>query len=163
MDKTEAAQALGVSVRTVERLASNGRLKKGRGLRDGRPVVAFDSQEVSRLRAELEQGAPPPKSKAGSEASSHRNDYVGFRLDRVYLRQLEERGSRAGMSRGEYARHLIVQSLEDDREQKFIGEVRRLREGVADVFFTFLTRHSGVDSEDAKAFIAETILKEEPS
>lgn len=54
MNKTDAAQALGVSVRAVERYAAAGRLpsRYERG-KTGR-VLAFDDADVQRLKEELE-------------------------------------------------------------------------------------------------------------
>ena len=59
MEKQEAAEYLGVSTRTLERLTASGRIKKGRALRKTRPVAVYDDMDLERLKSELESGRPP--------------------------------------------------------------------------------------------------------
>jgi excisionase family DNA binding protein len=54
MNKSEAAEYLGVSVRAVERYASSGKLASHYERGKTGKVLAFDPEEVTRFRAELE-------------------------------------------------------------------------------------------------------------
>lgn len=157
MERKAAAEFLGVSVSTLDRIASQGRLKRGRAKGKTRPRTVFDDQELAVVKKELSRAQPtaPPVEAAPPKP----RDTVGFRLDPHYAQRLAEEGGRHGMSAGEYARKLVIQGLEDGRADLFRGEVRALREGLADAFHAFLTLKCDVDGEEATEFVNDTILR----
>ena len=157
MERKEAAEFLGVSLRTLDRLGAEGRLRKGKALRKTRPVVVFDAVELTELKAEL--SANIAGRKVFRRLNTPPNDTVGFRLDAHYLSRLAERGKASGQSPGECARTLVIRALEDTKPEEFTKEVQRLREGLADTFFSFLTMKCDVSEEEAKQFVRETILR----
>lgn len=158
MDRKEAAQLLGVSVRTLDRLVAGGRLTKRRSLRKTRPIVTFSREEVEKLRAELQFDARTSSELKGSLAPP--KDTVAFRIDPFYLSRLQSEGQLIGLSAGEYARRLVIQVLEDDRVDEYRREVRLLREGLAATFFLLLTKKLGATPAEAQRLVAEAILKD---
>lgn len=156
MDRRKAAEYLGVSVRTLERLAADGRIAKGRVLRKTRPAIDFSEDDLKRLKEELTQEQPRHNA-----ADFKQTDTVAFRLDPLYVRRLTKLAEAEEMSPGEYARHLVVQSIEKGSEDRFADEVRRLREGLADTFHAFLTSQCGTSEEKATEFVMNTILRDE--
>ncbi len=157
MEKQQAAEFLGVSIRTLERFAAKGRLTKGRARKKTRPVVVFDQAQLEGLKAELEAERPADVMRRHSQEKP--KDAIGFRLDPFYVHKLTEEGAKQGMSAAEYARRLVIQALEDTRIDQFRDEVHALREGLADTFFAFLTMQCGVTEDKALQFVKDTILK----
>lgn len=157
MDRKEAARFLGVSLRTLDRIAATGRLTKGRALRKFKQIVVYRREELENLKAELQNHShvntavlafkPLPK------------DTVAFRIDPYYLQVLADRAGRAGRSPGEHARHLVIQSLERENSAEILEEVQMLRESLGATFYAFLTLKLGVSADDARRFVAQTILK----
>jgi len=156
MTKTEAAERLGVSQRTLERLCAKGKLKKGTIPGKTRPVVDFLEEEVERLRHELGREAETLSAFRQAPSGS-----IGFRLDAFYVRRLTQKADEHGLSPGEYARLALIRDLEGDAAQRpHQDEVRALREALADTFFAFLTLKCGSTAEEAGAFVRDTILRE---
>lgn len=155
MERKEAAEFLGISLRTLDRLGSEGRLKKGRALRKTRPVVVFDLDELKALKAELERQATAPKSYRRAEDAP--KDTVAFRIDPHYLARLSTEGKAQGLSAGEYARRLVIRALEDTRTEEFRDEVKRLRGALGHTFYTLLVMKFGVSEREAEEFVASTI------
>lgn len=155
IERREAAEFLGVSVSTLDRLASQGRLTRGRARRKTRPVTTFDESELKALKAELEIAKPSDVLK--QRPTEKTPDTIGFRLDAYYVARLKAEGEARGMSAGEFARSLVIQSLENGREEKFANEVRLLREGLAHTFYTLLVMKFGVSEEEAREFVNTTI------
>ena len=148
MEKAEAAEFLGVSVRTLERLAAAGRLKKGRALRKTRPVVTYEQTDLERLRDELERGRPAEVFRRLN--TSKPTSAIGFRLDPFYVKQLEQEGAKHGMSAGEYARRLVIRGMEGQTAE---GDIRELRETLADMFYVILVTRLGSSEAEAAEII----------
>lgn len=157
MDRRQAAEFLGVSLRTLDRLVSKGRLSKGKALLKTRPIVVFRQEELTALKEELGKqkasasqfcGVFPPK------------ETVAFRIDPHYLGRLTSQAKPLGLSPGEYARQLVIQALEKEPSEKFSHEVRRLREALAAVFYALLTTRLGSSPTEARRLVDEAILKE---
>jgi len=151
MERHQAAEYLGVSVSTVDRLAAQGRLTKGRARRKTRPVTVFDESQVAELKKEIE--ASRQVKTTPSLKPPRKGDAIGFRLDPFYIERLMEAGKEAGQSPGEYARSLVIEALENDREERFRTEIKRLRENLAEVFYLIL-----VNKMDSKRDQAEAII-----
>jgi len=115
MERTAAAEFLGVSVSTLDRFASQGRLTRGRARRKTRPVTIFDEVELARLKAEIAQSGKALRASLPEPPKAQ--DAVGFRLDPYYVNRLKEEGAANGMSAGEYARKLVIQGLETSRPE----------------------------------------------
>lgn len=155
MERKEASEFLGVSLRTLDRLAAEGRLRKGRGLKKTRPVVLFDRAELESLKAEL--GGDRAERKVFRRLNMDVKDSVGFRLDPHYIRRLSERAAALGLSPGEMARKLVIESLEDTRVEQFKEEVSMLREGLAHAFYALLVMKLGVAEGEAEEFVNANI------
>lgn len=152
VERVEAAEFLGVSVSTLDRFASQGRLTRGRARRKTRPVTTFDEGELSRLKAELAESGRAIRQAAPEPVKAQ--DAVGFRLDPSYVERLKCEGAKRGMSAGEYARRLVVRSLEDDGEERLQGELRALRENLAEMFYLVLVTKLGASEKDASDVVA---------
>jgi len=144
MEKQEAAEYLGVSVRTLERLAASGRLTKGRAKGKTSPLVVFDKSELEKLKKELEEARP--SEVFGRPNTPKPTDAIGFRLDPYYVKQLEEAGQKHGLSPGEYARRLVIRGLEG---QTFEGDLKALNKNLSDMFYLVLV--SGLHVSEAEA------------
>lgn len=158
VDRKQAAEYLGVSLRTLDRLASHGHLTKGTALRKTRPCVVFREDELRLLKAKLprageswqriERQPDPPK------------DTVAFRLDTYYLRVLKSEGEKLGLSPGEFARTLVIRSLEEEHLHLLRREVRRMREALGATFYALLTMKLGTSPAEARRIVSDTILKD---
>jgi len=147
MEKKEAAEFLGVSTRTLERFATAGKLTKGRARKKTRPVVVYDKKELAALKKELESSRP--SEVFGRPNTPKPQDAIGFRLDPFYVKQLTEIGQQSGMSPSEYARRLVIRSLEGQAPSDASNEVTALRKSLADMFFLVLV--SKLDATEAEA------------
>lgn len=154
MEKKEAAEFLGVSVRTIERLAADGKLTKGRARKKTRPVVVFDKQELERLKAHIHTARPEEVFRRLNTPKPQ--DAIGFRLDPSYVKRLAAEGEKLGMSPSEYARKLVVRGLEDDGADRVSRELRGLRQNLTDMFYLVLTTKLGA-SDDEAAEIVRTL------
>lgn len=124
MNRQEAAHFLGVSVSTLDRLASKGQLSRGRARGKTRPRTDFDGGELERLKAHLEQAGRSKPPAEFSPLAPPTSNAVGFRLDPHYTQQLRSEGETQQLSPGEYARKLVIQGLEG-------GQGEHLREEMA--------------------------------
>ncbi|HWD40386.1 MAG TPA: hypothetical protein VG944_16170 [Fimbriimonas sp.] len=147
-----------MSLRTLDRMASEGRIKRGKALRKTRPIVVFSDEDLASLRAEI--AADGQGTKVFRRLNTPPKDTVGFRLDPLYLDRLTKAGAREGLSPGEYARRLVTRGLEDTTNEQFAHQVKRLRESLADAFYALLTMKFGSSEAEAESFIKDTILKD---
>ena len=147
MEKKEAAEYLGVSTRTLERFATAGKLTKGRARKKTRPVVVYDKKELAALKKELESSRP--SEVFGRPNTPKPQDAIGFRLDPFYVKKLTEIGKQSGMSPSEYARRLVIRSLEGQTQSGTADELTALRKSLADMFFLVLV--SKLDATEAEA------------
>lgn len=157
MERGEAAAYLGVSVRTLDRIAAKEGLTKGRDRRKTRPVTVFDPKEIERLKVSRGAGAPKdecPTAKSGAAEA------VGFRLSPHYIDLLSKEASRRGMSPGDMARQLVIQSLEGSSSEHFSSEVLKVRQSIAHVFYTFLVMKCGETPKSAQEFVRTTVLRD---
>ena len=148
MDKRQAAEFLGVSVRTLERLVASGRLKQGKALKKTRPVVVYDDEELRGLKEELDAVRPAEVFRRLN--TSKPTDAIGFRLDPFYVKRLAEEGEKHGMSAGEYARRLVIRGLEGQGSDQ---DFKTLRSNLADMFYIILVGKMGVSEAEASEVI----------
>jgi len=145
VNKEQAAEHLGVSVRTLERLAAAGKLTKGRTKGKTRPTVTFDKQEVERLKKDLQ--SMRPVEVFGRPNTPKPKGAIGFRLDPFYTRKLEEEGAKHGMGAADYARRLVVRGLE-------VGdELTALRKSLGSMFYLILVSKLGASEAEAEEII----------
>ncbi len=144
MDKEQAAEYLGVSVRTLERLTASGKLKKGQAKGKTRPVVVYEKSELERVRKELEKSRPVEVF--GRPNTPKPADAIGFRLDPFYVKKLEEAGAIHGMSAGEYARRLVIRGLEGQSAE---ADVKLLKKSLSDMFYIILVTKLGASEGEA--------------
>ncbi len=152
MERLESANFLGVSLSTLDRLASQGRLKKGRAKRKTRPVTVYDRKELESLKAELEAIKPGRAKRQGLERQL---DTVGFRIDPLYIKRLQLEGETRGMSVGEYARFLVIRSLEDTTSQRVAEELTALRKSLSGMFYLILVDQFEASPEEAQAIVTK--------
>lgn len=138
MDKKEAAQFLGVSVRTLERYTKQGKIPARYERGRTRSVVSYDPESLQHLREEREEKLQQEKLQTRAAIpfgeGTEPTDIVSFRLDPFYRKRLAEEGASEGMSAGEWARRLVVRALEEFQAAE-IAELHRglqaLREELA--------------------------------
>lgn len=152
MDKQQAASYLGVSVRTLERFSSQGRIIKGRALRNKRAVVVFDEGALCKLKDELTEAGR--SSGAGKGLPDKASDSVGFRLDPHYLETLAVEGKARGMSAGQYARSLVIQCLEQPASAKFAEELFSLKQALSEMFYLILVSKLGATESEAAEVVS---------
>jgi len=148
MEKREAAEFLGVSVRTLERIVASGKLKQGKALKKTRPVVVYDEGELAKLKEELQATRPAEVFRRLNTPKPA--DAIGFRLDPFYIKRLTEEGEKTGMSAGEYARRLVIRGLEGQGSDQ---DFKTLRSNLADMFYIILVSKMGVSEADANEVI----------
>lgn len=143
-------------MRTLERLSADGRIVPGRKRGKTRPLVVFATEDVEKLKSELEaQGKGQVFRRLNTEKP---RDAIGFRLDPMYVSMLEEQGVTRGMSAGEFARHLVIQGLEQQNHKETLTELASLRQGLAEMFFLVLTQKMGASEIEAEE-VVKSILK----
>lgn len=148
MDKEQAAEFLGVSVRTLERFVAAGKLKKGRSRGKTRPVVVFEKQDLERLKKALEESRP--SEVFGRPNTPKPTEAVGFRLDPYYVKQLQTEGARQGLSAGEYARRLVIRGIET---QTAHDDLKALRKSLSDMFYIVLVTKLGSTEQEAEDIV----------
>ncbi len=153
VERAEAAKYLGVSISTLDRFASKGRLTKGRAKRKTRPVTVFIEEELAKLKAELEEARPQEVFRR-LNTTDRLPEGVGFRLDPYYIERLLAGGTERGVSAGEYARTLVIRALEDDREEGFKRELASLRNTLAEMFYVVLVTKLGASEADAREVVS---------
>lgn len=94
------------------------------------------------------------------------SESISFRLPPEMAKRLEAEAEKAGMSRGEYARQLLLQTLDDVRHEQMRHEMRELREEVgklredlATAVAALLTRDGPVPLDEAKAWVTSRFLR----
>lgn len=127
MNRQEAAHFLGVSVSTLDRLASKGQLSRGRARGKTRPRTDFDVGELERLKAHLEQAGRSKPPVELSPLAPPTSNAVGFRLDPHYIERLRSEGEQQQLSPGEYARKLVIQGLEGGPREYLRDEMATLQ------------------------------------
>ena len=157
MNREEAARYLGVSLRTRDRIAATGRLTKGRALKKTRPIVVYKQQELDSVKEDIHRNQQQITADLAYKPLPLGT--VAFRFEPVYLRMLSDRAKQLGRSPGEYARHVVIQSLERDPSTGVFDEIKKLREGLGATFYALLTLKMGVSPEDARRFVDQSILK----
>jgi excisionase family DNA binding protein len=157
MRKQEAAEFLGVSTRTIERLATEGRLKVRREKGKTKPIVVFDVQDLERIKKEREEARP--LEVFGRPNTAKPLDSIGFRLDPLYVRMLEEQAKAKGISASAMARHLVIQGLEESRFERIRDELLAMRDDFGDFYFALLVTQFGMTEAAANEFVKDTLLK----
>ncbi len=145
MDKRQAANFLGVSTRTIERLVANGKLVQKRQKGKTRPVAVFSEADLKRVKSELDSARRVEV--CGRPHTPKPKDAVGFRIDPHYLRRLEEEGQKLGLSAGEYARRLVVRGLETD------DQIASLRKALGSMFYLILVTKMGASEAEAEEIV----------
>lgn len=145
MDKRQAADFLGVSTRTIERLVASGRLIQKRQKGKTRPIGVFSETDLKRLKIELDRARP--EEVFGRPNTPKPKDAVGFRIDPHYLRRLEEEGQKLGLSAGEFARRLVVRGLETD------DQIAALRKALGSMFYLILVTKMGASEAEAEEIV----------
>ena len=160
MTKAEAAVALGMSVRSVERLVRTRRLRQGRALVDGRPMASYDPVEVEELRAARASESRPRPIAVPSNTQRGDTVTVSFRLSRIHAEHLRREGEALGLSPGEVARLHTVRGIErgDGSDAAAARELRRLREALGETFFNFLVLKCDTPKAEARRFVKENLL-----
>jgi hypothetical protein len=164
MTKQQAAQTLGVTVRTVERYLTAGKLPYTQRKIDDRVIDDIDDDEVHALKAardvaaaEREQRVVPPTVM----------QHVSFRVEPEYLQVLEIEAARRQLKRTEYARQIFCHALTEkqiqqaqleelrDDVQRLNHGVDELRRGMVEMFFQLLVQVCKIKETEAEEWIRE--------
>ena len=145
MDKRQAADFLGVSTRTIERLVASGRLIQKRQKGKTRPIGVFAETDLKRLKMELDKARP--EEVFGRPNTLKPKGSVGFRLDPFYMERLAKEGEAHGMSAGNYARRLVVRGLEMG------DELTALRKSLSHMFYLVLVTKMGATEAEAEELV----------
>lgn len=91
---------------------------------------------------------------------------ISFRLAAEYSDELDERAAEAGVSRGDYARHLIISSLTDNpaedtrnRVAEVQDELQKLREELWTAVTALLVNAGKVEHEVARDWVMNALMK----
>lgn len=85
---------------------------------------------------------------------------VSFRLDEQYLERLKKEAAKYGMSAGDFARRLVIDTLEDTERRKVHDELRdvkrqiaELRDDVATAALALLVGAGKTEKEEAREWV----------
>jgi hypothetical protein len=124
MTKREAAEYLGVSIRSLERYTKSGQLtcRYVPGKIGPRPV--YDEPDLAAYKIRLDARKKRESVRVDSPDAMRT---IGFRLDPEYIERLTNEAARHSMSPRAYARQLLVGALEDFRYSELLAELEALR------------------------------------
>jgi hypothetical protein len=125
MTKREAAEYLGVSIRSLERYTKNGQLscRYVPGKIGPRPV--YDEPDLAAYKIRLQARKKRESVRVDSPEAMRT---IGFRLAPEYIDRLTDEAAKHSMSPRAYARQLLVGALEDFRYSELLAELEALRE-----------------------------------
>lgn len=93
------------------------------------------------------------------------SESVSFRVSPELSKRLEAEAARCGMSRGEHARRLLIEALDDTERERVrveIAELReavgKLREDLATAVAALLAREAPMPVEQAMAWVKSRML-----
>lgn len=165
MTKRQAAQLLGVQVRTIERYLTAGKLPyTQREVESGRFIDDLADDDVQALkaardaaRAHREQRVVPPTVM----------QHVSFRVEPEYLQVLDIEAARRKLKRTEYARQLFCTALTDGQiRQAQVEELRgdvqrlnqefgRLRHDLVELLYQLFTLGVKVEERRAREWVEQ--------
>lgn len=163
MTEKEAAEYLGVSVRTLGAYRQKGTLayREVAG-KPGRPAIAYALTDIERLKLMLE--ARRSRSRKPKPVKSAPR--VTFSLPPDEYAELAEEATKFGMSVGEYARRLAREGLES-RFQEEAAELRRqLEKATAEIrkmqkeyplAFEAMLEFAGLKPDAAKQWVDQNL------
>lgn len=89
---------------------------------------------------------------------------VSFRLDEQYLERLKKEAAKYGMSAGDYARRLVINTLEDSERRKVQDELRdvkreitELRGDLATSVLALLVGAGQIEKSEARDWVRENL------
>lgn len=169
MTKRQARDYLGVSLRTVERYLSTGRLPSTLVTVEGRkPRVAIADEEVVALKAAMDAVRA---ERAERTIAPNVMQHLSFRLEPNFLRQLEEEAARRRLKPTELARKLVTDGLSRqdlvtarfdelrDSMADLREEVGQLRGHFAELLYQIMVIVAKVDEDEARQW-AEEVFEE---
>jgi len=149
MNQKEAAAFLGISERMLRTYTAQGRIGAEREIVRGRRTLVYDPAALEALReeraGERRWRTPPPENPS--------TGLVSFRLDAYYLERLTGDAAARGMSRGEYARFLLLQALEGR------AGVEALRADLANAVYALLVAAGDQEPAKAQEWVRKNLLK----
>jgi len=171
MIQKDAADLLGVSIRSLQRLVQQGKLTATYERGKTRSVPVFDRNEIEALR--VETCNRPVYSQKRVRGEHARKPTFGFRAAPEEIQRLSGEAARFGMRPSEYARHLVQLGLESgfrkeaDRLSKEIASLqtqiasltellRVLRKDVEDTTEIVL-EFSGLSADEARCWVDENL------
>lgn len=164
MREPEAAEYLGLTVRTLRNYRRLGKLSFKEVAGKTRPVIEYDQAELDRLKADLDQRrTTAARPKRGRPNPVRR---VTFGLPPEGYAELEKNAERFGMSVSDYARRVVREGLESRYQQeaaelrkevkRLDREVERMRKDFAAGFESVL-EFTGLDAQSAKKWVTENL------
>jgi uncharacterized protein YihD (DUF1040 family) len=171
MTRQQAASALRISVRSLQRIVQKGRLSVTYVPGRTRPVPVFEEAEVYALRESL--FARPQYPQARTAAERTRKQSFGFRVAPEDIELLATEGAKCQMSAGQYARYLVrlgtesglqrhVDKLTDDisvlqaQADRYEETLRHLRKDFSDTIEIVL-EVAGMHGDEARHWVDENL------
>lgn len=169
MTKLQARDYLGVSLRTVERYLTSGRLPSTLVTVEGqKPRVAIADEDVVALKAVMDTARA---ERAGRTIAPNVMQHLSFRVEPNFLRLLEQEAGRRRLKPTECARQLVTEGLTRERqlEARFDElrdsmadlreEVGQLRGHFAELLYQIMVIVAKVDEDEARQW-AEEVFEE---
>lgn len=89
---------------------------------------------------------------------------VSFRLDEHYLERLKSVAAKYGMSPGDYARRIVLDSLENTENRKVLDELRSMKHGISELrgdvvtaTLALLVGAGKVNMEEAREWVSKNL------
>ncbi|MCC7495883.1 MAG: helix-turn-helix domain-containing protein [Fimbriimonadaceae bacterium] len=148
--KAEAAEFLGISVRTLERYTRSKRIPAtfDQGKRHARLLYAEADLEALRTELAAEKAVRFPEARSVTAMQR-----IGFRLEPVDLKRLTQLAAREHVSPGEYGRHLVISALHDTSATELKG-------ALSDIQLRLRELQEDLESKDRELRGARTALAE---
>jgi hypothetical protein len=164
MREPEAAEYLGLTVRTLRNYRRRGKLSFKEVTGKTRPVIEYDQAELDRLKADFDQRrTTAAKPKRGRPNPNKR---VTFGLPPEGYAELEKNAERVGVSVSDYARRVVREGLESRYQQEAAelrSEVKRLSREIEQIRkdfaagFESVLEFTGVEPAEAKKWVTENL------
>lgn len=164
MTKRQAAQILGVQIRTIERYLSAGKLPYTQTEVDGKVVDDLAEEDVLALRAARDAAAAAREQRVIPPTVMQ---HVSFRVEPEYLQVLEIEAARRKLKRTEFARQLFCTALTEGQTreaqieeirgdlQRLGQEVGKLRRNMGELLYQVLVMGVKASEDEAREWVGE--------
>ena len=162
MTEKEAADYLGVTVRTLGNYRQKGTLAFREVKGKTRPAIEYQQADIERLKQELEA-----KRTRGVKAKPRKTaPRIAFGIPEKERAALAEEAKKFGMSVGEYARRLVREGMESRFQQEaseLRAELARANQEIRKIqkeyplAFEAMLEFAGLEPDDAKKWVNDNL------